>query len=53
MIPCVAYEIIFDITPEPTDSDDLTPRPIRSKEMEELISPLLAGEGLGERSIKE
>ena len=54
MIPGVIYEIMFDITPEPTDSDDLTPPTlIGRKEKGELISPHLAGEGLGEKSIKE
>jgi hypothetical protein len=66
MIPTVAYQIMFDITPEDLDTEDLTPptlliltkapvAPVPCKGMEEkdLGSPLLAGEGLGERSTEE
>jgi hypothetical protein len=51
MIPDVPFEIMFDITPEDTTSEDLTP--LRYKGRGEPDSPLLAGEGLGERSTEE
>jgi len=56
MIPDVPFEIMFDITPEDTTSEDLTPpAPLPYKGMGEpdSNSPLLAGEGLGERSTEE
>jgi hypothetical protein len=58
MIPNVPFEIMFDIASEHTDSADLTPpAPLPYKGREELEpesdSPLLAGEGLGERSTEE
>ena len=61
MIPNVSYEIMFDITPEHTDSEDLTPPtsslklrfPCKGRGEKDLGSPLLRGEGLGERSTEE
>jgi hypothetical protein len=68
MIPNASYQIMFDITPEHTESEDLTPpTPLPCKGMGEkdLGSPLLSlplpqgegwgegGEGLGERSTEE
>jgi hypothetical protein len=61
MIPTVAYQIMFDITPEDSDTEDLTPptlltkAPVPCKGMGEpnSNSPLLAGEGLGEKSTEE
>jgi|GEM_PF-500026 len=54
MIPDVPFEIMFDITPEHTTSEDLTPlTPLPYKGRGEPDSPLLAGEGLGERSTQE
>jgi hypothetical protein len=66
LIPDVSYFIMFDITPEDSDSEDLTPptsglRPatlslklrLPYKGRGEPDSPLLAGEGLGERSTEE
>jgi hypothetical protein len=55
MIPNVPFEIMFDIAPEDTDSEDLTPQPpsLQGKGEPEFDSPLLAGEGLGERSSQE
>ncbi len=57
MIPNVSYEIMFDITPEDTDSEDLTPPcpplPYKGTGELEFDSPLLQGEGLGERLIEE
>jgi hypothetical protein len=61
MIPNASYQIMFDITPEDSDTEDLTPptlltkAPVPCKGMGEkdLGSPLLAGEGLGERSTEE
>jgi len=52
LIPNVPFEIMFDITPE---DEDLTPQPpsLRGKGEHESNSPLLAGEGLGERSSEE
>jgi hypothetical protein len=45
---------MFDITPEDSDSKDLTPpTPLPYKGMGEQNAPLLAGEGLGERSTEE
>jgi hypothetical protein len=53
MIPNVPFEIMFDIASE--DTEDLTPQPpsLRGKGENESNSPLLAGEGLGERSTEE
>ncbi len=54
MIPNVPFEIMFEITPEHTE--DLTPpAPLPYKGMGEpdSNSPLLAGEGLGQRSTEE
>ena len=51
LIPNASHSIIFDITPEDLDSQDLTPLP--HKEMGEQNSPLSAGEGLGERLTAE
>jgi hypothetical protein len=55
MIPNVPFEIMFDITPEDTDSEDLTPQPpsLQGKGEPEFDSPLLAGEGQGERLTQE
>jgi hypothetical protein len=55
MIPNVSYEIMFDIATEPTGTEDLTPQPpsLQGKGELDLDSPLLLGEGLGERSTKE
>ena len=52
LIPNVPFEIMFDITPE---DEDLTPQPHREQGKGELDIdfPLLAGEGLGERSTQE
>ena len=58
MIPNVPFEIMFEITPEHTE--DLTPQlltkapaSLRGKGEHESNSPLLAGEGQGERSTEE
>jgi len=53
LIPNVPFEIMFDIASE--DTEDLTPQPpsLRGKGEHESNSPLLAGEGLGERSTEE
>ena len=48
IIPGVPYEIMFDITKE-----DLTPLPCEGRGEHESNSPVLAGEGLGERSTEE
>ncbi len=59
MMPNVPFEIMFDITSEHTDSEDLTPPaalPCKGRgELEpESDSPLLLrGEGQGERSTEE
>ena len=55
LIPNVPFEIMFDVTPEDTESEDLTPQQgsLRGKGEHESNSPLLAGEGLGERSTQE
>jgi hypothetical protein len=64
MIPTIPFEIMFDITPEPTGTEDLTPQPHWEQGKEEhesdsaLLPPLKRGargdrEGLGERSTKE
>jgi hypothetical protein len=67
MIPAISYEIMFDITPEDRDSEDLTPQPHREqgKGEPESDSPLSnkaaplpsptrrGGEGQGERSTEE
>lgn len=66
MIPSVAYQIMFDITLEDSEREDLTlptsssshsapvaPVPCKGRVEEDLGSPLLAGEGLGERSTEE
>jgi hypothetical protein len=56
MISTVAYQIMFDITLEDSDTEDLTPpTPLPCKGMGEkdIGSPLLPGEGLGERSTEE
>jgi hypothetical protein len=47
---------MFDITPECTDSEDLTPPtplPYEGMGEKDIGSPLLVGEGLGERSTEE
>ncbi len=55
LIPNVPFEIMFDITPE--DEDLTLPAGLPYKGRRELepesYSPLLQGEGLGERSTKE
>ena len=51
MIPTVAYEIMFDITPEDLDSQNLTPLP--RKGMGEQNSPMSVGEALGEKLTAE
>jgi len=55
MIPNIPFEIMFDVATEPTGTEDLTPQPHREQGKGELDldSPLLLGEGLGERSTKE
>jgi hypothetical protein len=61
MIPSVAYQIMFDITPEDSDTEDLTPPtsslklrlPCKGMGEKDIGSPILAGEGLGERSTEE
>jgi len=42
LIPNVPFEIMFDITPEPTDLEDLTPQPpsLQGKGEHESDSPL-------------
>jgi hypothetical protein len=52
LIPNVPFEIMFDVTPE---DEDLTPQQssLQGKGELDLDSPLLVGEGLGERSTKE
>jgi hypothetical protein len=52
LIPNVPFEIMFDITPE---DEDLTPQQgsLQGKGEHESSSPLLVGEGLGERSTEE
>jgi hypothetical protein len=53
LIPNVPFEIMFDIASE--DTEDLAPQPpsLAGKGKPSSDSPLLLGEGLGERSIKE
>ena len=51
MMPNVPFEIMFDVTPEDEDLTPLTPLPYKGRG--EPDSPLLAGEGLGERSTEE
>jgi hypothetical protein len=47
MIPGVSYQIMFDITPERTDSEDLTPLPpLPCKGRGENYSPLLVAGAL-------
>jgi len=63
LMPNVPYQIMFDITPERTDSEDLTPPtplPYEGRGEKNLGSPLrtscrnaFAGEGLGERPTEE
>ena len=56
LIPNVPFEIMFDIPSEHTDSEDLTPPtplPWEGRGEPDSNSPLLAGEGLGERSTQE
>ena len=61
MIPSVAYQIMFDITLEDSETEDLTPPtlltkapvPYKGRVEKDLGSPLLQGEGLGERSTEE
>ncbi len=55
LIPNGPFEIMFDITSEPTDLEDLTPQPpsLQGTGELDLDSPLLAGEGLGERSTQK
>ncbi len=58
MIPNVPFEIMFDITSEHTDSEDLTPlTPLPCNGRGELEpksdSPLLRGEGQGKKSTEE
>jgi hypothetical protein len=55
LIPNVPFEIMFDITSEHTDSEDLTPQlpSLAGKGEPSSNSPLRLGEGLGERSTKE
>jgi hypothetical protein len=55
MIPNIPFEIMFDIAPEDIDTEDLTPQPpsLQGKGELDLDSPLLLGEGLGERSTEE
>jgi hypothetical protein len=53
MIPNVPFEIMFDMAT--ADTEDLTPQPpsLAGKGEPDSNSPLLAGEGQGERSIEE
>jgi hypothetical protein len=55
LIPNVPFEIMFDITPEDTNLEDLTPQPpsLQGKGELDSCSPLLRGEGLGERLTEE
>ena len=55
MIPNVPFEIMFDITPEHTDLEDLTPPSpsLQGKGEHESNFPRLAGEAQGERSTEE
>jgi hypothetical protein len=52
LIPNVPFEIMFDIASE---DEDLTPQPpsLAGKGEPDSNSPLLAGEGQGERSTEE
>jgi hypothetical protein len=49
MIPNVPFEIMFDITPEDTDLEDLTPQPpsLQGKGEPEFDSPLKSRRGAG------
>ena len=51
IIPGVPYEIMFDITPE--DLTPPAPLPCEGRGEPNSNSPLLQGEGLGERSTEE
>ena len=51
MIPNVSFEIMFDITPE--DLAPPAPLPYKGRGEYESNSPLLVGDGLGERSTEE
>lgn len=57
MIPNVPLEIMFDITSEHTDSEDLTPpgelEPESDSPFHTSCRSANAGEGQGERSIEE
>jgi hypothetical protein len=53
MIPNVPFEIMFDISPEDEDLTPPAPLPCEGMGEPESYSPLLQGEGLGERSTKE
>jgi hypothetical protein len=56
IIPGIPYEIMFDITPEDIESEDLTPStslPCKGKGKPDSNSPLRAGEGLTGRSTEE
>jgi hypothetical protein len=54
LIPNVPFEIMFDITSEHTEEEDLTPQPPFPTRAGGNLTPLSrAGEGLGERSTEE
>jgi hypothetical protein len=54
MIPNVRFEIMFDIAPKPTDSEDLTPpTPLACQGIGENSSPLKSRKETGERSTEE
>jgi hypothetical protein len=56
LIPNAPFEIMFDISPEDTNSEDLTPQqsfPTREGGSQTLIPHSRAGEGMGERSTED
>lgn len=56
LMPNASYQIMFDIPPELSDAEDLTPQPplpYKGRGEQNLDSPLLQGEGQGERSTEE
>ncbi len=53
MIPNVPFEIMFDITPEDEDLTPPAPLPYKGMGEPDSNSPLIAGEGLGQRSTEE
>ncbi len=56
LIPNVPFEIMFDITPEDTESEDLTPPaglPYKGMKQPDSNSSLKSRRGAGERSTEE